>query len=88
MNYFRKVPKYQNRLTRFQVLNTDTAGTKKVPNPSSDRILSDENSSLPMPASYPMPRPEGSASVLCPNEVCQAQVDFVRNDSKHHDDII
>ena len=32
---FRKVPKYRNQMTRFQVPNTDTVGTKKVPNPCS-----------------------------------------------------
>ena len=32
---FRKVPKYWNRMTSFQVPNTDTAGTKNVLNPSS-----------------------------------------------------
>ena len=36
MTRFRKVPKNRNRMTRFQVPNTDTAGTKKVPNPSSE----------------------------------------------------
>ena len=35
-----KVPKYRNRMTRFQVPNTDTAGTKKVPNPSSGWYMS------------------------------------------------
>ena len=35
MTRFRKVPKYQNRMTRFQVPNIDTARTKEVPNPSS-----------------------------------------------------
>ena len=29
MARFRKVPKYRKRMTRFQVPNTDTAGTKK-----------------------------------------------------------
>ena len=35
MTRFREVPKYRNRMTRFQVPSTDTAGPKKVPNPSS-----------------------------------------------------
>ena len=35
MTRFKKVAKYRNRMTRFQVPNADTAGTKKVPNPSS-----------------------------------------------------
>ena len=35
MTRFRKVPKYRYRMTRFQVPNTDTVGTQKIPNPSS-----------------------------------------------------
>ena len=39
MIHFRKVPKYRNRMTHFQVPNSDTAGNKKVPNPSSVHLL-------------------------------------------------
>ena len=35
MTRFRKLPKYRNRMTYFQVPNTNTGGTKEVPNPSS-----------------------------------------------------
>ena len=39
MTRFRKVPKYRNRKLRFQIPNTDIAGTKKMPNPNSGRFL-------------------------------------------------
>ena len=35
MTRLRKVPKHRNRMNRFQLPNTDTGGTKKVPDPSS-----------------------------------------------------
>ena len=35
MTRFKKVRKYRNRMARFQVPNSDTSGTKKVPNSSS-----------------------------------------------------
>ena len=39
MTRFMKVPKYRKQMTRFQVPNTETAGTKKVQNPNSVHLL-------------------------------------------------